>query len=200
MKRGFGNRVIKIMLEGNLFDRTTFSRKDRFKNLLDIFQAEGYITAEMPKDEEHNLYAAEISTGRSEHNEKYILSWSVFESPEFRNLAKLYKEVQSIPAPPFIIINDGTELLAESREKLINQFLAVSREGVQIQRYKGLGEMNPEQLWDTTMDPDRRKLLKVQLEDEVKEDEIFTILMGDEIETRKQFILDNALSVSNLDI
>jgi len=88
----------------------------------------------------------------------------------------------------------------ESKETLINQMLEDGKKGLSIQRYKGLGEMNPDQLWETTMNPETRTLLQVRVENIVDTDDTFTILMGDEVEPRRNFIQSNALEVNTLDI
>ena len=103
-------------------------------------------------------------------------------------------------AAPFIIGENGTSEEIPTRDALLEKVLAAAKKDLSIQRYKGLGEMNPEQLWETTMDPDKRTLLEVRIDDVVETDQMFTVLMGDAVEPRRKFIEDNALDVRNLDV
>ena len=101
---------------------------------------------------------------------------------------------------PFVIGENGTSETIAERTELLEKVTSLAKKDLTIQRYKGLGEMNPEQLWETTMDPAKRTLLQVRVEDMVETDAIFTVLMGDQVEPRRKFIEDNALDVKNLDV
>jgi DNA gyrase subunit B len=121
---------------------------------------------------------------------------------EYKLLLQAYKQVEDICLGESALISkEGeTEAVVGDRQELLNHFFARAKKGQYIQRYKGLGEMNPDQLWETTMDPEKRVLLQVKVEDTYEAEQIFTILMGDQVEPRREFIEQNALSVSNLDV
>ena len=129
-----------------------------------------------------------------------MIGWELATHVEFQKAVQLYGELQELSRPPFIISEDGTDKLVDSRPALLEHIMTSAKNGLTIQRYKGLGEMNPDQLWQTTLNPESRTILSVQVNDAVETDEMFTVLMGDAVEPRRKFIEDNALDVKNLDI
>ncbi len=126
----------------------------------------------------------------------------VMSSHEYKLLMQAYKQVEEIcqNGPAYLVTEGKENEEIKDRQELLENFLAKAKKGQYIQRYKGLGEMNPEQLWETTMDAEKRVLLQVAIEDAVRADEIFTVLMGDQVEPRREFIEMNALNVVNLDV
>lgn len=123
-------------------------------------------------------------------------------SHEYKLLLQAYRQVEDIGSKGSILVTyeDKANAEVENRQELLDHFLTRAKKGQYIQRYKGLGEMNPDQLWETTMDAEKRVLLQVTVEDAVQADEIFTVLMGDQVEPRREFIEQNALNVANLDV
>ncbi len=148
------------------------------------------------EDEEHEGFGVELTR----QNYRIKFDMSLFLSPEFRELESLHGSIKELgPAPYMVSAKDGQREL-ESTTQLFTYIFEAARKGLSIQRYKGLGEMNPQQLWETTMDASKRTLLQVTIEDSVQADEIFTILMGDQVEPRKDFIVKHALEARNIDI
>ena len=121
-------------------------------------------------------------------------------SPEYKEIRKLFSDLIDLGMPPYSVENGDHQVQLGSLTEVFNHIMEGGKKGQDIQRYKGLGEMNPGQLWDTTMNPETRILLQVRIEDAVEADQIFSTLMGDEVEPRRKFIEDNALTVKNLDI
>jgi len=135
------------------------------------------------------------------NNHVIRLGVEFFHSKRYRRAVELQTNIREIcPASVWTIRHKDAELEATSPFDLLRQVLDLAQKGVNVQRYKGLGEMNPEQLWGTTMNPDARTLLQVTIDDAVEADELFTKLMGDKVEPRREFIERNALLVTDLDI
>jgi DNA gyrase subunit B len=152
---------------------------------------------ELSTDEEHGLWEIETTTTSGVG---VAIDWNFASYVEFQKAVELYMTLEDDLAPPFITGTNGTSEEIPTREELLQRVLAAAKKDLSIQRYKGLGEMNPEQLWETTMNPEKRTLLQVRIDDAVETDDIFSILMGDAVEPRRKFIEDNALDVRNLDI
>jgi DNA gyrase subunit B len=161
------------------------------------------IKIEVGWEVEHGAARIEIVPRPGSAAKPAVIDWNLVDSVEYEELYAIEQDVRSIgPAPYFV--RDGEKATEETELEdgdAVWDFIDQrGRKGTQLQRYKGLGEMNPAQLWETTLDPNTRVMLQVRLDDVVQTDQIFTILMGDQVEPRRQFIEQNALSVKNLDI
>ena len=152
------------------------------------------------RDEEHSLWRALLQSYQSGVIRKIVCDRALLESPEYRRFQQFAAQAQQAGAMPFRVVQQNREELAPTARHLLRRVLELGGKGQYVQRYKGLGEMNPEQLWETTMDPTRRTLLQVRVEDAVEADQTFSVLMGDAVEPRRDFIERNALNVENLDI
>jgi DNA gyrase subunit B len=150
--------------------------------------------------EENQLYKFFIM-GMTQGREFDIkINVGFFESVIMQKIHEMYKPVALMDYPPFVLTNNGETQRLNSKRELLNAILESSKKGLYIQRYKGLGEMNPEQLWETTMNPEKRILLQVQANDQVASEVLFTTLMGEDVEPRRNFIQNHALDAKNIDI
>ena len=131
---------------------------------------------------------------------KYSFGYDFFVSMDYRSIVQLAVMLDGLLEQGAYVQRAEKIYATESFKAALQWLLEEAKKGQQIQRYKGLGEMNPDQLWETTMDPTVRRLLQVKIDDAVAADAIFTTLMGDNVESRREFIETNALSVENLDI
>ncbi len=176
--------------------RKVFQDGDLMQKIDNAINKAGYET-ELTPDEEHGLWEIETTT-RAGVN--IAIDWNFASYVEFQKAVELFKSLEENLSGPFVSGENGTSEEVPTREALLDKVLTAAKKDLTIQRYKGLGEMNPEQLWETTMNPDKRTLLEVRIDDAVETDEIFTVLMGDAVEPRRKFIEDNALDVRNLDV
>jgi DNA gyrase subunit B len=195
--KGVNPEVLKVFVRGKL--------QNGFADLLDLEplaaklrQIEPEAEFQVQKDPARILYVKE--------NLRFYIDQKVLEylsMYEYKLLLQAYKQVEDICLDEDAIVlnkEEKEEAVIGDRQQLLEHFFSRAKKGQYIQRYKGLGEMNPDQLWETTMDPEKRVLLQVKIEDAVEADAIFTVLMGDQVEPRREFIETNALNVANLDV
>jgi DNA gyrase subunit B len=158
------------------------------------------VQADVVQDPEHQTKKLVYRTDVNGAMRETVFDHAFLSSPEYLELVALRDAFQSLGPVPYRVKVDGGELMAFSVQEVLAAMRKDAQKGLGLQRYKGLGEMNPEQLWDTTMNPATRTLLQVRVEDAVESDEIFSLLMGEAVEPRREFIERNALDVQNLDI
>ena len=189
-------RVVDLLLGMGAEGRAFLGDKQKVQDLAKKVESFDYMV-EISTDEEHSVQKLMYRQGSQSPR---LVGYQQLSSPEYQRLVALHKAIGGMDQPPFHVKSDSTTTSRKDRQELIDHIMEIGKKDLQIQRYKGLGEMNPEQLWETTMDPEKRTLLQVQIKDAVQTGEIFTILMGDAVEPRRQFIEENALDVKNLDI
>ena len=191
-------RVIEILArpELGIDTKADFQEEANLKPVHEALKALK-IQSELKREEEHSAW---MVTFKDPTNAERAIDIDLATQPEYRRLRTLAKQAAKLNRPPFIVIKDTHRENLPTWRDLLSHVKSEGTREVSVQRYKGLGEMNAEQLWETTMNIETRTLLKVRLEDLVLTDEIFTTLMGEDVESRRKFIEENALDVRNLDI
>ena len=158
------------------------------------------LSIELRDDPEHACQAIVARTRMNGSSQQTVVDRKFALTPEFEELRRMARELRAAGQPPFTVSSGEKQTETRTLRAAVEHIIVQARKGLDIQRYKGLGEMNPEQLWETTMNPETRTLLQVKIEDAYEADDIFSTLMGDEVEPRRKFIEENALNVKNLDI
>ncbi|HEV2379203.1 MAG TPA: DNA topoisomerase (ATP-hydrolyzing) subunit B [Terriglobia bacterium] len=195
-KRTGEARIVEALLRAEVGKKAELENESRLETVAGDLRAAGF-KALLKLDEEHSLYTLTVSSATMPER---IVDWELISSADYRRLLDLHRRVREFNKPPFLLSTNGTKLDIADRKDLLEHVMSMGKKLLTVQRFKGLGEMNPTQLWQTTMDAEQRTLLQVRVEDQVEADSIFTVLMGDVVEPRRQFIEDNALDVKNLDI
>jgi DNA gyrase subunit B len=192
------SRVVEALADAELRidSKADFSERANLEKLLETLKRYN-VEAEIEPDEEHSAF---LATFHDSTNGLRKINIEVSQQPEYRKYRNLAKQVAKFNDPPFTAIRNETRDKLATWHDLLEHVKNEGKRDASVQRYKGLGEMNAVQLADTTMDPDKRTLLEVRVEDLVATDEIFTTLMGEDVESRRKFIEENALDVKNLDV
>jgi len=226
-RRGLTPGVIAGMLARDVHDRAMFSDARAVEGLAAALSTESRTTAAQ-KDEEHSRYQIHVDDRSGPYVRRMVVGAEVVATSDYRSLYAAWRDIRDLTWPQTVVTQaslaeepdaaDAGDIGAPGAEprgrgpgqaadvsvadihELVEYFIAAGKKGVAVNRYKGLGEMNPDQLWATTMDPASRTLLMVRAEDHTEADQMFTTLMGDQVEPRRKFIEDNALDVRNLDI
>jgi DNA gyrase subunit B len=190
--------LIDILLTSGVKDVEFLRSQKKMEEIKSLLTEKGIIST-LNKDEEHGLFELFVDFQINGMRVSCKVNLELVSSYEYKSLFKIHEEFEYYK-PPFTVISNSEQTKIDNESKLLEFLFDKGKKGIAIQRYKGLGEMNPIQLWETTMDPEERFMLKVSIQDAVEANEVFTILMGDEVEPRRNFIEENALSAKNLDV
>ncbi len=213
-RRGHPREIIEALVAAGA-DREYFADKARLDSLAQALTTPTRAVM-VQRDEEHNRYLLHVDDRSSGYSRQHIIGVDFVTAGEYRTLLANHREIPSLDGE--IVVSSAAEasedgdtaksasakppadIRLQSLDELVDYFITAGKKGIAVNRYKGLGEMNPDQLWETTMNPEARTLLQVRAEDHTEADLMFTTLMGDQVEPRRKFIEDNALDVKNLDV
>ncbi len=198
--RGIPREALDVLFAEGFSDRTALGDADKLDALTAALTKAGFEHVQQMTDEVTEAPFVRFSVGGNGTGKRVDVTTELLSQYEFRQMAKAYEHLSAFGMPPYTVVHGEDTMLFTNVDELLEQIYKLAEKGLSIQRYKGLGEMNPEQLWETTMNPETRRLLQVTIEDAVGAEQLFTILMGDQVEPRRMFIQDNALEVKNLDI
>lgn len=215
IKRGIPAMLVELLISQDFGDKNLLQNREKMNALRELLIQKGYSVEDLSWTEEREVYEMVISGHDGLKGKEVIIGPAdksftpvkigrgLIYAIDYQKCYLTGKNIAKYDIPPFSIYSrdkDQPDETVNNKEQLLELLLKEGKKGLNVQRYKGLGEMNPEQLWQTTMNPEKRNLLQVKVEDIVDTDEIFTILMGEEVEPRRDFIQNNALEVSTLDI
>lgn len=205
----FDSQLLRRILEDNVLNEEVLKDKSKLQtiieNLNNYFKSIEALTLkkyifEVHQEGELGGNVVHVSVQTTARHKRFKISNQFLASPEFANLVNGYDGIKKYLKATFDFEKEKLSRKCSGLEEFTNFIINEGKQGAYIQRYKGLGEMNPEQLWETTMNPANRTLLKVSIEDTIEADQVFSVLMGDLVEPRRQFVEDNALRARNLDI
>jgi DNA gyrase subunit B len=198
LRADFGSAPANFVIEHRLVETDTDGLGDLAESLKAVGENGHELSLVEQTPEGMRIKVIERETSAASH---VTLPAELFASPVYGGLRKTYARlVEMVGAPPFKLALGKKERTAETYEQLRHEALELAKEGINVGRFKGLGEMNPEELWTTTMDPANRMLIKVEVEDAAAADRMFSMLMGDQVEPRREFIESNAKDVRFLDV
>ncbi|MGH9367749.1 MAG: DNA topoisomerase (ATP-hydrolyzing) subunit B [Thermoanaerobaculia bacterium] len=198
--RGIPEGLVRALLDRGIASKNDLAEKKRVEDLVKAARAFDLEKAEVVADEEHSGWALEIVRKVNGVPRSARIDADFVGSFEMRRIRELARSIQAFLDGPYVVTRNGESEQHQNLPAVVDAIYESAKKGLTVSRYKGLGEMDAEELWETTMNPEKRRLLHVSVEDSVEADEIFSILMGDAVEPRREFIEQNALNVRNLDI
>jgi DNA gyrase subunit B len=199
-RRGVPEGVVRALLDRGMLSKNDFADKKRVEDLAKAVRAFDLEKVEVVADEEHSGWALEIVRRISGVQRSASIDAEFISAYEMKRVRELAKSIGGFLDGPYVVTRNGDSERHSTLPAVVDAIYESAKKGLVVSRYKGLGEMNAETLWETTMNPGKRRLLQVSVEDAVEADQIFSILMGDAVEPRREFIDRNALNVRNLDI